>query len=814
MYSIYTPVQDLPEDLYKELQDAFNKSDNAKEVDELDEYDDEGILAIFAGFVQTNPVAKDIIDAYNAKSTEKAEKEASDEIDEFEFKQGNKAQQTAKLTTEGLIAIRDQFKILRDKAKKAVKKEYYSDLINKLEKLISTRQRKGYTVEVQEKIKILKEKLVAQQKNIEKTADGANYKIKSSGKLLERVTNFLKGIKKGQYTYVGKVKVAEAFNDTIDVQGLTEDSIDEFMDDLDTKLLKLDKSGYTKDTIEDIESTSFKVRAYLENLLKNKAETPIKSKKELLKDIQEFISENAYAYTNKAGDYLDAQLRQFFTPGGKPAFDESEISREAFDEIFGPDSYISALKEKIDNRELFVLANNIKVFDEETGIAGEIDLLLIDKDGKLHIIDFKTGSQSKWNGFVDLTNSGKNKTEEYTLQQYTYARLLKKMTGLDAEINIMPLEITINQKEYKIYSVNQPTNTKLLGLDKWYFKLDPNFNDIKARIDAKIKIDKKGTGKQTPPPTSNQSDIEGQVGTSNYSVIDGLIFYNNTDTTVTPVPNTKGEDVLKVIKADIERRRQEELDSIISEAVLDDTGYKSTKGFKITGWSKIEVKDEINAKYDAELAALEPKADVKDDTQEPISDEDFERFTDDGYVSPEIINSIADKIKNNEERSIRELAILTYKTAEVNQRLEELYKLEQEKITKVSELTLKKGDVLIVKDTIFGKSEEDVFAEVGAKITVVKTTEKGVTFRYGKRTKTVSLSELDKHLTTMSIENNKNAKKANEKLDEIDKNIIAESVKVLKNFIKDDDAMASAQKDADDKKLADIYNDLLNNLDC
>ena len=35
-----------------------------------------------------------------------------------------------------------------------------------------------------------------------------------------------------------------------------------------------------------------------------------------------------------------------------------------------------------------------------------------------------------------------------------------------------------------------------------------------------------------------------------------------------------------------------------------------------------------------------------------------------------------------------------------------------------------------------------------------------------------------------------------------------------KNFIKDDDAMASAQKDADDKKLADIYNDLLTDLDC
>ena len=60
-------------------------------------------------------------------------------------------------------------------------------------------------------------------------------------------------------------------------------------------------------------------------------------------------------------------------------------------------------------------------------------------------------------------------------------------------------------------------------------------------------------------------------------------------------------------KADIERRRQEELASIISEAVLDDIGYRSTLGFKVSGWSVQEVKDTINAKYDAELAALEGK---------------------------------------------------------------------------------------------------------------------------------------------------------------------------------------------------------------
>lgn len=78
-------------------------------------------------------------------------------------------------------------------------------------------------------------------------------------------------------------------------------------------------------------------------------------------------------------------------------------------------------------------------------------------------------------------------------------------------------------------------------------------NGLTAAIEA-YDAEKK---KQSAP--TSVSDIEGQVGTSNYSVDSGLIFYNNPDGTVTPVPNPKGEPVMDVIIADIERRRQEDL---------------------------------------------------------------------------------------------------------------------------------------------------------------------------------------------------------------------------------------------------------------
>jgi hypothetical protein len=807
VYSINTPLNQFPKDLYKQLQDAYNESEEAQSVDTLD-LEDEDIEIMFSNFILKNPVAKEIIDAYNAKNEEEVQNEKSGAIDEFDFQQGKKTVNTSKYTTDQLTAIVAQLKLLKDAEKEIVKKEIYSTLINKFEKLIATRKGKEFTPEVQEMIKTLEEKLLAQQKNIEKINED-NYKVKSTGVLLERVTNFLKKLKKGLFKYKGVATIAKAFNNSIDRIGLNKESIDDFVNELDDTLFKLKKSGYTKDTVDGINSTSDILRTYLNNILENKENQPVKSKKALLLDIQKFIADNVYVYTQVAGTYLDEQLRNFFTPGSVPKFDESKITREAYDELFGADSFIRPLKKKIDSGELYVLANNIKVFDEETGVAGEIDLLLIDKEGKLQIIDFKTGDQEKWNGFVNKTESGLNKLDEYTLQQYTYARLLKKMTGLDAEINIMPIEVTINQKEYRIYSVNQPTNTKLLGLDKWYFKLDPNFNDIKSRIDAKIKIEKKDTGKQTPPPASNQSDIEAKKADIERRRQEDLNF-NKITKSSTGISAPALWSSLAEIQQKIENDFKGNPSLSISTYIKNNKAVSKYTQEKINEFN-LALENVINAKYDAELAALEKST---TETTDPISDEVYDNFIDYGVVPQEIINYIADKIKNKEQLSERETAIATYKTAEINKRLEELYKLEQEKITKVSELTLKKGDTVIVENTIFGKNEGIVFANKGAVITVLKSTEKGVTFTYNKRQKTVPLSELDKHVTTMPIAKAKEAQKADEKLDEIDKDIIAESSKIVKDFIKKDEAMTNAQTKADNKKLADIYNDLLNDLDC
>lgn len=62
---------------------------------------------------------------------------------------------------------------------------------------------------------------------------------------------------------------------------------------------------------------------------------------------------------------------------------------------------------------------------------------------------------------------------------------------------------------------------------------------------------------------------------------------------------------------------------------------------------------------------------VEQQVAENISDQEYNDFVDKGTVSPQLISSIADKVKANETLSARENAIFTNKTAEINNKIRE-----------------------------------------------------------------------------------------------------------------------------------------------
>ena len=811
VYSNYTPVEELPEDLKQQLKDVFFQSETAIQADE-DDVSDEELDDIFKVFVKNNSLAKEVFTEYNNKSKDAIEKENLGEIDDFDFVLNNKKLNTSKYSTEDIKQLRKQFEELRDEAEGTLKKTAYQDVITKFNKLISTRDVQNFTPEVQEIIKKLKEGLIAKQSKITKLGE-EGYTV--DGSILGRVTNFIEPFKSEQYKYAGADEIKKAFDRTIGPAGLSKTTIPSFITQLRLKLhidSKTGNFGYTDET-ESI------IKKHLDNLLKQQLNRVLfKTKDELLADIQGVVAENAYEASRDGGTYIDDQLRRFFTKGEAPVFDEKKITREAYDNLFGPTSFLKSIKQKIDSGELYTIANNLKVYDVDANVAGEMDLLLIDKEGKLQIIDFKTGTETKWNGFVTQTKSGKNKTEGYTLQQYTYARLLKKMTGLDADINIFPIETTLDENSKKVLTAKTPTNPKLNGIGNWYFPLDPNFAGVKAKIDGAISleapsikvatelnpiykkqlinlgypIDAINTLSKEQVTELTQDNVPYSEFKKQSVKVDAMTFGKTAAETVTPTDT----------EIDIENKRQE-INKLKAET---NTIYKQLIKNPISVASKGQYAYYINRDGTAK-----PSVDLQGQVI-AVSNNGYKVKKSDGTVSS-WINYKTTTSGNNPYNMFSNVELTEDNQAEIQKLESELAVLEKtdkpvEQVTKASELNLQKDDTVIIKEAI-----KD-FAEKGDTLTVLKSDENSVSFTNKGKEKTLTLQELDKHTTTMEILKTEQAESTPEILDAIDKQTITETFNAFDTFINDKDAIAAAIKEADTKSMSEIEDDLLNNLDC
>lgn len=85
--------------------------------------------------------------------------------------------------------------------------------------------------------------------------------------------------------------------------------------------------------------------------------------------------------------------------------------------------------------------------------------------------------------------------------------------------------------------------------------------------------------------------------------------------------------------------------------------------------------NQINDKYDAEIAALNTKK------KDPINDKDWNKFVDSGFVSKPEVQRIANKYKDGVTLSEREQAMFTSKVQEVNEYLEGLKRIDSGQLT-------------------------------------------------------------------------------------------------------------------------------------
>jgi hypothetical protein len=199
------------------------------------------------------------------------------------------------------------------------------------------------------------------------------------------------------------------------------------------------------------------------------------------------VGELTYESSRITGNYVDQAVKDLFDKGTVPEFNENQISREAYDNLFGSEGMLTELKRRVDNGELYIASTGIVVYDDALRIAGEIDLLVADRKGNITIVDIKTGQSSKWNGFFKKGNKF-SKLQNYGLQQTAYANLLNRMVGVDANIALLPIQITKSTSENtdgKIESAQRPSSANLLSSE---YLIDLNKADFAERINSVIPL--------------------------------------------------------------------------------------------------------------------------------------------------------------------------------------------------------------------------------------------------------------------------------------------------------------------------------------
>jgi len=241
-------------------------------------------------------------------------------------------------------------------------------------------------------------------------------------------------------------------------------------------------------------------------------------------NVERLIKKYVFKHYSDAGTNSDALIRMFLTPkseqDGSGFIDftyDSEVeikgnmikvsdtmSEEAYNTLFNSASgIISKLRQGIIDGKWQILSENVLLFDEnarENGLTGEIDLLAIDTEGKVKIIDIKTGNPGTWK--IYGTGAQYDKEAYFRGQQSIYADLFYNMSGIDVDsIGLLPLETIVNLDGY-IESVKKPNLVpkgedtieieKIEDISKYGLeRISPNLKEIKReteRGESKVEI--------------------------------------------------------------------------------------------------------------------------------------------------------------------------------------------------------------------------------------------------------------------------------------------------------------------------------------
>jgi Holliday junction resolvase-like predicted endonuclease len=492
-----TPLSEMPDELIKSLQSAFQ----TEVLDVMDEetqagFTDEQIMKMFTDFITESPVSLKIIDEYNVKSRAEFATKRLGEKEDFTFKYKDQNIDSSTLTIPQLrdyvltfIDLKNKLETKADPSSEdTILLNSYKIVINDLEALIRTRSLKQMSPSLQEAKRKL-DKLLSEQEKIELTPNG--YVINDI--LHQRVTTAIQGLKNKVYSYADEKTIRLEFYKIFTNQEINDTSINEYIQVLRDQVPQL--KGFSEFTFTELENE-------LKEVSKND-----QTNEELLEIILKTVREKTFEGSRISGNYIDNQIKKLFN--NEPVvFNADNITQEAFDNLFSqeiddktglPKGYLAQIKGRVDSGELYILSQGLRVFDTDLQIAGEIDLIVADQNGNISIVDVKTGNKNKWDkwkgtaayektvqenerkiqkieqDFNDgviteeekftkldaVVNYAALKVEDYELQQTAYANLLYRMTGIDAIVGLLPVEVTFNEETGQILTANKPSSPAL-----------------------------------------------------------------------------------------------------------------------------------------------------------------------------------------------------------------------------------------------------------------------------------------------------------------------------------------------------------------
>lgn len=232
--------------------------------------------------------------------------------------------------------------------------------------------------------------------------------------------------------------------------------------DKQTKALELARLNLSKFVDNPIQYENY--LKYLENKFKidltaYKGKTDAKSRDTIVNIVRDKMSGTNSQRALDAGSAVDSIIRQYFTIRDvSKIVKPSNMSESAFIDLITSLNRIKSNMEQMGER---FLADNIVLFQkysDGTRVAGEVDILSVDKDGNFRIYDVKTSRYS----FYDFTDRYGHKVnyfttpsatqrvsakDYYTLQLSAYKNLFESQYGVPVtKLAVMPFVLSYDKE--------------------------------------------------------------------------------------------------------------------------------------------------------------------------------------------------------------------------------------------------------------------------------------------------------------------------------------------------------------------------------